>query len=118
MRQPITEEDNMQEQLYKDAREQTLETLPEFLRHLTEDDDDTICHAIAAGAVATPWDMLYPRYRGEFEKIISKDTWNWLQEKAALKLQEGISFHPEVKAHLESIVHGNVPFGYIIEGEK
>ena len=157
MKQPIKEGDNAQEQWYKDAREQTLETLPEFLRHLTEDyehDYGTICHALAAGAVATTWalnaskqggitgfqagaimweymkhwnnvnpparlvqyeNMLYPQYRGKFEKIISKDTWDWLQEKAASELQKDAKYHPEVRAHLESIVRGTIPFGYAIE---
>lgn len=52
----ITEKDNEQELWYKEAHEQTLETLPEFIRHLLEDyghDYGTICHALAAGAVAT-----------------------------------------------------------------
>ena len=52
----IKEEDNEQEQWYKDAREQTLDTLPYFINHLLKDyqhDYGTICHALAAGAVAT-----------------------------------------------------------------
>jgi hypothetical protein len=54
----ITEEMKVHEQWYIDAGKVTLETLPEFLRHLTEDykhDYGTICRAIAAGAVATAW---------------------------------------------------------------
>ena len=54
----MKEEDKVQEQWYKDAEEQTLETLPRFLRHLSEDyapDYGTIVHVLAAGAVATTW---------------------------------------------------------------
>ncbi len=42
-------------QWVKEAEKQTLETLPKFLRHLTEDykhDYGTICHAMAIGAKA------------------------------------------------------------------
>lgn len=54
----IKEEDKMHEFWYKDARKMTLEELPEFLRHLTEDyehDYGTICHAMSAGSIATMW---------------------------------------------------------------
>lgn len=55
-KQNITEKDKVHEDWYKEAKEQTLETLPEFLKHLMEDyghDYGTICHALASGAVAT-----------------------------------------------------------------
>jgi hypothetical protein len=54
----LKEEDEVQEQWYANAKEQTLETLPAFLRHLSEDyvhDYGTIVHALAAGAIATTW---------------------------------------------------------------
>lgn len=56
----ITEQDGVHKQWYVDAKRITLETLPEFLRHLSEDyehDYGTVCHALAAGAVATAWAM-------------------------------------------------------------
>jgi len=56
----ITEKDELHLQWYADAKLQTLETLPEFLRHLSEDyrhDYGTVCHMVAAGAVATCWAM-------------------------------------------------------------
>lgn len=60
-RQVITEADKaIIDGFYANARKQTLETLPEFLRHLMEDfshDYGTICHAISAGASATAWAM-------------------------------------------------------------
>ncbi len=152
----IKEEDNEQEQWYKDAHEQTLDTLPYFINHLLNDyqhDYGTICHALAAGAVATTramnhsdqggitgfqagavmWEymklwnnvkppaklvqyenMLYPQHEYEYQKVISKDTFNWLQKKAENKLKKR-EIHPWVRMHLRSIVYGTVPFGYSIQ---
>ena len=59
-KQKIDESMNLQEQWYKDANAQTLETLPAFLNHLLNDyehDYGTIVHAITAGAIATVWAM-------------------------------------------------------------
>lgn len=53
--QHITEEQGVHEQWNKDAKEVTLETLPEFIRHLLEDyhhDYGTKCRAVAVGAIA------------------------------------------------------------------
>jgi hypothetical protein len=54
-RTTITEKDGVHPKWYVEAKKQTAETLPEFIRHLIEDyghDYGTICHAIAAAAVA------------------------------------------------------------------
>lgn len=61
-------------------------------------------------------DMLYPQHWDKFEKTITKRTWERIQEEAELRLNEdrGYPVHPDVKAHWESIVAGNVPFGYTI----
>ena len=59
-KQEIKEEEGIHKQWYKDAKIQTLETLPEFMRHLAEDyshDYGTICHAIGASAIAAAWAM-------------------------------------------------------------
>ena len=56
----ITEEDNVQELWMKEAKGMTLDGLSEFLRKLAEDyehDYGTICHAIAAAAVAAAWSV-------------------------------------------------------------
>ena len=56
----ITEEMKLQDEWYKEAKEQTLETLPEFMRKLAEDyehDYGTICHAITAAAIGAAWAM-------------------------------------------------------------
>ena len=55
---PITEEDGTHRAWMEEAKTMTLDTLPEFLRKLTHDyqhDYGTICHAIAAAAVAAAW---------------------------------------------------------------
>jgi hypothetical protein len=57
-RTTIKEEDGIHKQWYADAKNQTLDTLPEFLRRLSEDyghDYGTICHALAASAIAAAW---------------------------------------------------------------
>lgn len=54
--QQITEEQGVHKEWYEIAKTQTLESLPSFLNHLMNDfghDYGTICHALAAGAVAT-----------------------------------------------------------------
>lgn len=51
----ITEEDHLEEVWFKQAKEQTLETLPDFINHVMNDyyhDYGTVCHAISACAIA------------------------------------------------------------------
>ena len=61
-------------------------------------------------------DMLYPQHREDF-RTISPKTWADLQSeaRAALARADGGEFGkmpPDVKAHMERIVAGKVPFGY------
>lgn len=54
----ITASDKIHEQWYEEARGMTLDTLPAFLKKLTEDyghDYGTTCHAVASAAVAAAW---------------------------------------------------------------
>lgn len=54
----ITEEMKIHEEWYKEAKKVTLEKLPGFINHLMNDyrhDYGTICHAMAAGGIATMW---------------------------------------------------------------
>lgn len=60
-------------------------------------------------------DMIFPQYESKFEKTISKEVWESVQEYAKEILSKRDSMHPEVKAHMESVVAGNVPFGYKIK---
>lgn len=55
MKHRITEEMKVHEKWFEEAKKQTVNTLPEFVRHLVEDyehDFGTICHAIAAAGLA------------------------------------------------------------------
>lgn len=63
-------------------------------------------------------DMLYPQYESKFDKIISKRTFDNIQKAAQERLdqvKQGREVHPDVIKHWESIVAGNVPFGYKIK---
>lgn len=64
-------------------------------------------------------DMLYPQYWDKFEKTIRPDIWESLQKAAKENLEEdrGYPVHPDVLAHWESIVAGNVPFGYVVKDD-
>lgn len=59
-------------------------------------------------------DMLYPQYDHKFAKTIPSYTWRALQKKAKENLKEVRGAHPNVIAHWESIVRGEVPFGYSV----
>lgn len=59
--------------------------------------------------------MLYPQYRDNFTSI-TKEAWRHLQDKAVENLSKE-HLHPEVKAHMQSIADGKVPFGFSIRGE-
>ena len=56
--------------------------------------------------------LLYPQYRERMDKVISKDTWELLQKKAKELLQTEPDAHFRVQMHWQSIVDGDVPFGY------
>lgn len=60
-------------------------------------------------------DMLYPQYYDEFEKTISRETFEELQKEAKENLKNTEYAHPNVVAHWQSIVEGKVPFGYKIK---
>lgn len=58
LKQIITEEMEIHKEWYKEANEQTLDTLMGFINHLMNDyehDYGTICHAMAASMMATMW---------------------------------------------------------------
>jgi hypothetical protein len=154
----VAEADHPEEEWFKSAYDQTVETLPEFVNHLMNDychDYGTVCHAIAACAMAAihaadntelnggitvfqasfvMWDivkqmcfrgnevglkiidyddMLYPQYEHKFNKTISLDRFERLQEVAQKNLDE-MSGCAEVRQHWQSIVDGKIPFGYTI----
>lgn len=56
----ITESQGLQKEWMEEARKMNLKKLPAFLKKLTEDyshDYGTICHAIAAAAIAAAWSV-------------------------------------------------------------
>lgn len=61
--------------------------------------------------------MLYPQYDYRFKNIISKDTFESLQERAKEHLQVDKDAAPAVIQHWQSIVDGKVPFGYTVDEE-
>lgn len=65
--------------------------------------------------------MLYPQYDDKFEKTITPYIWEAIQKAAKENLAEdgtrGYYAHPDVRAHWESIVAGNVPFGYSVKDD-
>lgn len=76
------------------------------------------------GLSLVDWEnMLYPQYEERFEKTMSRKIFEGLQEKAKERLAKsnddesinGYSIHPEVRKHMESIVNGVVPFGYVVK---
>ena len=161
----ITEDDHLEEVWFKQAKEQTLETLPDFIDHVMNDyyhDYGTVCHAISACAIAAAyaadnsdnggitgfqagcimWDfihqwmysgnkcgmkivdydnMLYPQYEYKYEKTISSNTWQSIQKEAKKNLDDyhsgtSIAAQP-VLDHWQSIVDGEIPFGYTISDD-
>jgi hypothetical protein len=60
-------------------------------------------------------DMLYPQNSEKFQKVIPKESFVWLQGEAREKLEEfGSNAHPDVVNHWQSIVNGEVPFGWTV----
>lgn len=54
----INEEQRLEKEWFKEAQEQTIVTLPTFINHIMNDyehDYGTICHAMAACALAAAW---------------------------------------------------------------
>lgn len=58
-------------------------------------------------------DMLYPQYEDRFTSI-SESTAKWLKEEAEKQLANSGHMHEEVRAHLEKVASGAVPFGYSV----
>ena len=62
--------------------------------------------------------MLFPQSAEHFAKEITPDCFEWLKGKARDTLTNAESLDPAVRAHLLSIIEGNVPFGYTIKKEE
>lgn len=64
-------------------------------------------------------DMIYPQYENKFKQTIKGSTFKKMQDNVRKKVElvkEGeSSAHPDVLKHWESILDGNIPFGYTLE---
>lgn len=101
----ITETMNVQDSWYEAATKQTLESLPEFLRHLLKDyghDYGTICHALAAGMVGAGWAMDKDAGITRFQAgEISWEIWrHWLGVEGPAKLvRYQDMLYPQYESH-------------------
>lgn len=60
--------------------------------------------------------LLYPQYEYKFsEKTLSKEQWEALQGEARKNLSASEGAHSNVIRHWESIVSGQLPFGFSLE---
>ena len=94
-KQTISESDGIHKEWYEQAKEQTLETLEEFLRHLTDDyyhDYGTICHAITAGAIGAAWAIEHSPQGGitgfQAGAIMWEFIKNWMRKNPPMVLLE------------------------------
>jgi len=82
-RTPITEEFGIHKEWFEQAKQQTLDTLPEFLRRLSQDYDHdygTICHALGAAALAAAWAMNATEQGGITGFQSGAVMWDFIQE--------------------------------------
>lgn len=63
-------------------------------------------------------DMLYPQYNSKFDKVISPKTWDNLRKEAEKRLKEKGFACENVRKHWQSIVDGQVPFGYTVSDKE
>lgn len=91
--QKIKEEDGTHKEWYGEAQKQTMETLPEFMRKLSEDyvhDYGTICHALAASAIAAATAMNKSPQGGitgfQARAVMWQFIKGWMMEKGPMQL--------------------------------
>ena len=91
----ITEEMNIHEEWFKQAKQVTLKTLPKFINHLLNDykhDYGTIVHALSAGALATVYAMNkhkqggITRFQASFVMWDFIRNWMYTTNKTSLKI--------------------------------
>ena len=56
--------------------------------------------------------FLYPQYEEKMDKTIGKSTWEQIQKRAKELIEKDNDACLRVQLHWQSIVDGNVPFGY------
>lgn len=79
-------------------------------------------HIEGPAKLVTYEDMLYPQYEHKFEKVISKETHQWLMKEANKKLKEAkeksYEVSPVILDHWKKIASGALPFGYTLESSR
>lgn len=65
--------------------------------------------------VVTFKDMLYPHYADKFAPTIPRDAFTWMQEQAKRNMEEYPNMADSVRAHQQSIIDGQAPFGFTIK---
>jgi len=118
MKQQITEEMNLHEQWYKEAKKQTLETLPAFFNKLVNDychDYGTICHALSASAIAAATAMNKSPAGGITGFQAGCVMWGFVRHwnhdgnKCGLSLKDWDNvLYPQYKDDFEKIIPGDV----------
>jgi len=115
-RKPITEEQGIQKEWYAEAKIMTLKKLPKFLKKLADGyrhDYGTICHAVAAGAVAAGNAMNKSRQGGITGFQASAVMWcfieAWTGDKAPAKLVKYEKMlYPQYAKSFEKIIDKSV----------
>ena len=71
------------------------------------------------GLKLVDWELLlYPQYAKHFEKTINNKAWGAVKKRAKEILKTSrSSMHEDVRKHMESIVEGELPFGFTVEKE-
>lgn len=115
MKQHITEEMEIHEEWYKEARGMTLDKLPDFLNHLMNDyehDYGTICHALSAGSLATAWAMNRHEEGGitgfQASAVMWRfvRNWNYFGNKTGLKIVDYDDFlYPQYANKHDKIIN-------------
>ena len=62
--------------------------------------------------------MLYPQYGYKFAKTISAERFEKIKEQAKENLEKNECAHPDVIKHWQSIVNGEIPFGFTISEKE
>lgn len=145
---------------YKQAKEQTIASLGDFVGSMMNQQHDygTVCHAIAASTMAGFYaadhheeqggitgaqagmiggiivgklmmidgpfrivdyeKLLYPQHEKHFTISLSKSSWEWVQQIAQDAWDESANGAPSVRAHWDSIIRGEVPFGLTVKDDE
>lgn len=115
---PITEEMHLEKEWFELARKQTFEALPSFVNHVMNDymhDYGTICHAVAACALAAAWaadDSPNGGITGFQANFVMWDfvkQWGFRNNKTGLKLIDyDEMLYPQYKERFEKVLSVSV----------